>query len=99
MISNTVQAHGRARNIAIKVELRNEFETIPAIFGDDLSMKKAYISSVSYHRSSPSFLEEIKIEIPEDLLPDHHLFFTFYHVSVKEGNESLIGMWSTKNVI
>ena len=89
--SVNLQAHGRARNIAIKVELRNEYETIPAIFGDDLSMKKAYISSVSYHRSSPSFLDEIKIEIPEELLPDHHLFFTFYHVSVKEGNESLIG--------
>ena len=89
--SVNLQAHGRARNIAVKLELRNEFETMSAIFDEDLGLKKSFISSVSYHRSNPMFLDEAKFEIPEELLPDHHVFFTFYHVSVKEGNETLIG--------
>ena len=89
--SVNLQAQGRARNIAIRIELRNEYDTISSIYGDELSLTKMFISSVSYHRSNPMFIDEVKFEIPEELLPDHHLFFTFYHVSVKEGNETLIG--------
>jgi hypothetical protein len=90
-------AHSRARNIAIKIELRNEYETISSIFGDDLTMKKSIMTSVSYHRSNPMFLEEVKVEIPEELLPDHHFFFTFYHVSVKEKDEKIILLDINKN--
>lgn len=83
--------HQRARNIAVQIELRNECETIPAIFGDDCTMKNHHLSSVTYHRSQPTFLDEIKVEIPSELTPDHHLFFTFSHISVKEGRELPVG--------
>ena len=52
---------------------------------------KAGQTSVSYHRSSPLFLDEMKFVIPDCLTPDHHLYFTFCHVSVKEGTENTIG--------
>ena len=52
---------------------------------------KSFCTSVSYHKSAPYFIDEFKLEIPANLTPDHHLFFTFYHISVKEGHDSIIG--------
>ena len=84
-------SHSRARNIAVKIELKNEIETVSSIIEADGHRGKSYYTSVSYHKSVPLFIDETKLEIPENLTPDHHLFFTFYHISVKEGNESVIG--------
>ena len=90
-ISANFSNHQRARNIAVQIEIRNEFETIPAIFGEDGAMRSHHVSSVAYHRSHPTFLDEIKVEVPSNLTPDHHLFFTFFHISVKEGRQLPVG--------
>ena len=81
----------RARNICVRVELRNENNTVTALIDRNGNMVKAGQTSVSYHRSSPLFLDEMKFVIPDCLTPDHHLYFTFCHVSVKEGTENTIG--------
>ena len=75
----------------MRVELRNENNTVTALIDRNGNMVKAGQTSVSYHRSSPLFLDEMKFVIPDCLTPDHHLYFTFCHVSVKEGTENTIG--------
>lgn len=34
-----------------------------------------------YSKRSPEFYEEIKMKIPANLTDNHHLLFTFYHIS------------------
>nr|XP_020730354.1 dedicator of cytokinesis protein 8-like [Odocoileus virginianus texanus] len=52
-------------------------------------------TAVTYHNKSPDFYEEVKIKLPAKLTVNHHLLFTFYHISCqqKQGNsvESLLG--------
>uniref|UniRef100_A0A8B9HLQ1 C2 DOCK-type domain-containing protein n=1 Tax=Astyanax mexicanus TaxID=7994 RepID=A0A8B9HLQ1_ASTMX len=42
--------------------------------------KEAY-TPVIYHDKSPEFYEEVKMKIPANLTDNHHLLFTFYHIS------------------
>lgn len=42
---------------------------------------------VLHHVTSPSWYEEIKIRLPLGLFPEHHLLFTFYHVSCNFGKK------------
>lgn len=37
--------------------------------------------SVLHHNTSPTWYEEIKIKLPTNLTPQHHLLFSFTHVS------------------
>ena len=46
-----------------------------------LKMVSHWISSVSHHNTTPSWLDEIKINLPTPLNSKHHLLFTFLHVS------------------
>ena len=42
----------------------------------------SHYTSVRYHNRSPLLFDQIKVELPEDLDEDHHLYFAVYQVSV-----------------
>lgn len=77
---------GSARNITVRVQLmsgENEESALPAIFGRSSCPEftsEAY-TTVLYHNKNPSLYDEIKMKLPADLGDQHHLLFTFLHVS------------------
>ncbi|XP_063962450.1 dedicator of cytokinesis protein 7-like isoform X1 [Lytechinus pictus] len=77
---------GSARNITVKIQFLagDDFGSgIECIYGKSSSPeygRQAY-TSVCYHNKSPDFYEEIKIRLPADLRDQHHILFTFYHIS------------------
>ncbi|KAG8437105.1 hypothetical protein GDO86_007980 [Hymenochirus boettgeri] len=86
---NFANRQGSARNITVKVQFmigEDPSNAIAVIFGKSSSSefsKEAY-TSVVYHNRSPDFHEEIKIKLPATLTDQHHLLFTFYHVSCQQ---------------
>ncbi|KAG5678742.1 hypothetical protein PVAND_008388 [Polypedilum vanderplanki] len=84
----TQKIFSRARNIALTIELR-ETDTVDAkpiecIYGRP-EQEKVFISQITcpvlHHNTSPTWYEEIKMQLPTNLTPQHHLLFTFSHVS------------------
>ncbi|XP_026738533.1 dedicator of cytokinesis protein 7 isoform X1 [Trichoplusia ni] len=77
---------GSARNITVRIQLmsgENQEAALPAIFGRSSCPEftnEAY-TTVLYHNKNPSLYDEIKLKLPADLGDQHHLFFTFLHVS------------------
>ncbi|TRY89209.1 hypothetical protein DNTS_025390 [Danionella cerebrum] len=77
---------GSVRNIAVKVQFmagEDASQAMPVIFGKSSCAefyKEAY-TPVIYHNKSPEFSEEVKMKIPANLTDNHHLLFTFYHIS------------------
>ncbi|CAM4344958.1 unnamed protein product [Leuciscus chuanchicus] len=77
---------GSVRNIAVKVQFmagEDPSQAMPVIFGKSSCAefyKEAY-TPVIYHNKSPEFYEEVKMKIPANLTDNHHLLFTFYHIS------------------
>uniref|UniRef100_A0A1B6EVF4 Dedicator of cytokinesis protein 7 n=1 Tax=Cuerna arida TaxID=1464854 RepID=A0A1B6EVF4_9HEMI len=77
---------GSARNIAVKVQLmcgEEDHHALPIIFGKSSCPEycsEAY-STVSYHNKCPNFYDEVKMSLPANLTDQHHLLFTFYHIS------------------
>ncbi|XP_063891201.1 dedicator of cytokinesis protein 7 [Helicoverpa armigera] len=77
---------GSARNITVRIQLmsgENEESALPAIFGRSSCPEftnEAY-TTVLYHNKNPSLYDEIKLKLPADLGDQHHLLFTFLHVS------------------
>ncbi|KAG8130061.1 hypothetical protein E2320_016756, partial [Naja naja] len=70
---NFSSRQGSVRNIAV-------------IFGKSSCSefaKEAY-TAVVYHNKSPEFYEEFKLKIPANLTDNHHLLFTFYHISCQQ---------------
>jgi hypothetical protein len=60
-----------------------EIFSLPFIFGKSSGhelIKEIYLP-VLYHSKSPSFYDEVKIRLPAVLDENHHLFFTFSHIS------------------
>jgi len=43
------------------------------------------LTPVTYHAYNASFVDELKIELPLVLKPTHHLLFTFFNISCKDG--------------
>uniref|UniRef100_T1J9Y0 Uncharacterized protein n=1 Tax=Strigamia maritima TaxID=126957 RepID=T1J9Y0_STRMM len=83
---NFANRPGSARNITCKVQLmsnEDEDNALPVIFGESSCPEYTTyaFTSVSYHNKCPDFYNEIKIKIPATLTDQHHLLFTFYHVS------------------
>ncbi|XP_038627245.1 dedicator of cytokinesis protein 6 isoform X6 [Tachyglossus aculeatus] len=80
---------GSVRNITVKVQFmagEDASQAMPVIFGKSSCSeftKEAY-TSVVYHNKSPEFYEEFKMKIPANLTDNHHLLFTFYHVSCQQ---------------
>ncbi|XP_053348145.1 dedicator of cytokinesis protein 7-like isoform X8 [Clarias gariepinus] len=83
---NFSSRQGSVRNIAVKVQFmagEDPNQAMPVIFGKSSSAefyKEAY-TPVIYHDKSPEFYEEWKMKIPANLTDNHHLLFTFYHIS------------------
>ncbi|XP_047987110.1 LOW QUALITY PROTEIN: dedicator of cytokinesis protein 7 [Leguminivora glycinivorella] len=77
---------GSARNITVRVQLMSgeqQSSALPAIFGRSSCPEytsEAY-TTVLYHNKNPSLYDEIKIKLPADLGDQHHLLFTFLHIS------------------
>ncbi|EDV99138.1 GH13199 [Drosophila grimshawi] len=77
----------RARNITVVVELRDgdgEYsKPLKCIYGrpgQDLLVSQI-ASPVLHHNVTPTWYEEIKLRLPLGLFAEHHLLFSFYHVS------------------
>ncbi|XP_041813912.1 dedicator of cytokinesis protein 7-like isoform X1 [Chelmon rostratus] len=83
---NFSSRQGSVRNIAVKVQFmagEDPSQALPVIFGKSSCaefMNEAY-TAVIYHNKSPEFYEEMKMKIPANLTDNHHLLFTFYHIS------------------
>nr|XP_041632093.1 dedicator of cytokinesis protein 11 isoform X4 [Drosophila kikkawai] len=77
----------RARNITVVVELRDSdgeySKPLKCIYGrpgQDLLVSQI-ACPVLHHNVTPTWYEEIKLRLPLGLFPEHHLLFSFYHVS------------------
>uniref|UniRef100_A0A2K6SKA5 Dedicator of cytokinesis 8 n=1 Tax=Saimiri boliviensis boliviensis TaxID=39432 RepID=A0A2K6SKA5_SAIBB len=89
-----------ARNITIKIQFmcgEDAGSAMPVIFGKSSGpefLQEVY-TAITYHNKSPDFYEEVKIKLPAKLTVNHHLLFTFYHISCqqKQGGsvETLLG--------
>ncbi|XP_066997234.1 dedicator of cytokinesis protein 7 [Anabrus simplex] len=92
---NFASRPGSARNIAVKVQLMNgedERHALPVIFGKSSCPEfttEAY-TTVNYHNKCPDFYDEIKIKLPASLEDQHHLLFTFYHISCQRKVEQQV---------
>ncbi|XP_064293051.1 dedicator of cytokinesis protein 7 isoform X3 [Plodia interpunctella] len=77
---------GSARNITVRIQLmsgESQEAALPAIFGRSSCPEfttEAY-TTVIYHNKNPSLYDEVKLKLPADLGDQHHLLFTFLHVS------------------
>ncbi|XP_063703194.1 dedicator of cytokinesis protein 9 isoform X3 [Culicoides brevitarsis] len=84
----------RARNIAVQIELREsdseEATALPCIYGRPGQTQKL-ISKIScpvlHHNTSPVWYEEIKIRLPLAITAQHHILFSFVHVSCNIGKK------------
>ncbi|KAM9115232.1 dedicator of cytokinesis protein 6 isoform 2-T2 [Pangshura tecta] len=83
---NFSSRQGSVRNIAVKVQFmagEEPSQALPVIFGKSSCSeftKEAY-TAVVYHNRCPEFYEEFKLQLPPALTDNHHLLFTFSHVS------------------
>ncbi|XP_050313244.1 dedicator of cytokinesis protein 7 isoform X2 [Anthonomus grandis grandis] len=80
---------GSARNLAVKIQLmagEGENHNLPNIFGRSScpEMTNEIFSAVTYHCKTPVFYDEVKIKLPASLADNHHLLFTFYHISCQK---------------
>jgi hypothetical protein len=46
-----------------------------------------FLTTITYHDKRPNYYDEIKIELPPCLTPQHHLLFSFYHIPLKESKK------------
>ncbi|EGC34144.1 hypothetical protein DICPUDRAFT_153700 [Dictyostelium purpureum] len=82
---------GSARNIFLEVKLMEDDSSVTAtglksVYGTTTSplLCCSFITSVVYHNKKPKFSDEIKINLPAKLTPNHHLLVTFYHLGCKK---------------
>ena len=65
---------------------------MPVIFGKSSSpefLRHAYLP-VTWHNKNPDFYEEIKIRLPAKIGDQHHLKFTFYHISCQKKADQVL---------
>lgn len=77
---------GSARNIAVRIQLmagESQEHALKSIFGRSACPEfgTEAFTAVTYHNKNPYFYDEIKIKLPANLSDQHHLLFTFYHIS------------------
>ncbi|XP_050675433.1 dedicator of cytokinesis protein 9-like [Leptidea sinapis] len=74
----------RARNIACTIELKDsdtgDVKPLQMIHGR-IGMTDQYRCAVLHHNASPSWCDEAKIRLPTTITAQHHLLFTFHHIS------------------
>ncbi|XP_058447960.1 dedicator of cytokinesis protein 9 isoform X2 [Malaya genurostris] len=77
----------RARNLAVLVELRDsdtsEAKSIECIYGrpGQPILVSQMSCPVLHHNTSPTWNEEIKLRLPLRITTQHHILFSFFHVS------------------
>lgn len=95
---------GSARNIAVKIQVmggEKQTDALNVIFGKSScpQFQNEMYTIVNYHNRSPTFYDEIKVQLPANLNQNHHLLFTVYHIScradktVQNATETPVG-WS-----
>ncbi|GIQ80169.1 dedicator of cytokinesis [Kipferlia bialata] len=47
-------------------------------------LQRMYVTSGTYHHKTPEMGDEVRVRLPLQVTPRHHLLFTLYHVSVKD---------------
>ncbi|XP_061394284.1 dedicator of cytokinesis protein 9 isoform X1 [Musca vetustissima] len=83
----------RARNITVVVELRDSdkenAKPLKCIYGrPGHDFLVSHIACpVLHHNTTPTWYEELKLRLPLGLFPEHHLLFSFYHVSCNLGKK------------
>ncbi|KAK9712392.1 C2 domain in Dock180 and Zizimin protein [Popillia japonica] len=85
---------GSARNLAVKVQLmagEREQNALPCIYGRSScpEMSNEAYTAVTYHNKCPLYYDEFKIKLPAALGDNHHLLFTFYHISCQRKMEQV----------
>ncbi|CAI2357413.1 unnamed protein product [Caenorhabditis sp. 36 PRJEB53466] len=92
-LSNKIE---KGRNLMIKMEVLNKNGEAQAVFveqGGTANLLKSVKTSVLYHSKNPHFTDEIKVMLPCDLRPGHHVLLTIFHVPCKDGKftETVVG--------
>lgn len=84
----------RARNIAVLVELREtdaqDAKPLPCIYGRPgqyQSLVNQISCPVLHHNTTPTWYEEIKMRLPLVITAQHHILFSFVHVSCNIGKK------------
>ncbi|KAF4014639.1 hypothetical protein G4228_005938 [Cervus hanglu yarkandensis] len=77
---------GSVRNLTVRVQYmagEDPSQALPVIFGKSSCSEftREAFTPVVYHNKSPEFYEEFKLRLPACVTENHHLLFTFYHVS------------------
>ncbi|XP_037674595.1 dedicator of cytokinesis protein 6 isoform X3 [Choloepus didactylus] len=83
---NFSSRQGSVRNLAVRVQYmasEDPSQALPVIFGKSSCSEftREAFTPVVYHNKSPEFYEEFKLRLPACVTDNHHLLFTFYHVS------------------
>ncbi|XP_063557078.1 dedicator of cytokinesis protein 6 isoform X3 [Gorilla gorilla gorilla] len=83
---NFSSRQGSVRNLAVRVQYmtgEDPSQALPVIFGKSSCSEftREAFTPVVYHNKSPEFYEEFKLHLPACVTENHHLLFTFYHVS------------------
>ena len=100
----------RARNIAVRAEFlatdAQPAEPLPLFYaqgGEPAAMGTSMTTPVTYHSKAPDFYTEIKLQLPHHVGQQHHVLFTFYHIScqvLRRGRRSLhpprAARWQTR---
>lgn len=86
---------GSARNLAVRIQLMDgegEQHALPHIYGKSScpEMANEAYTAVTYHCKTPLFYDEIKIKLPPTLGDNHHILFTFYHISCQRKQETTV---------
>uniref|UniRef100_A0A182VSH9 Dedicator of cytokinesis protein 9 n=1 Tax=Anopheles minimus TaxID=112268 RepID=A0A182VSH9_9DIPT len=95
----------RARNLAVIVELRDsdtaESKSIECIYGrpgqDQLVSQMS--CPVLHHNTNPTWYEEIKLRLPLNITSQHHLLFSFFHVSCNIAKKKDLTTTSTETPV
>ncbi|XP_061518026.1 dedicator of cytokinesis protein 9 isoform X4 [Anopheles gambiae] len=95
----------RARNLAVIVELRDsdtaEAKSIECIYGrpGQEQLVSQMSCPVLHHNTSPTWYEEIKLRLPLNITPQHHLLFSFFHVSCNIAKKKDLTTTSTEQAV
>ncbi|XP_039279988.1 dedicator of cytokinesis protein 9 isoform X2 [Nilaparvata lugens] len=77
----------RARNIACTIQLKDtddeSAEPITCIYGRGGKLVGSATCCVLHHTTTPAWYDEIKMRLPVKLTANHHLLFTFTHISIE----------------
>eukprot|EP00835_Amoeboradix_gromovi_P003966 NODE_285_length_11794_cov_0.197178.p1 type:complete len:1022 gc:universal NODE_285_length_11794_cov_0.197178:10632-7567(-) len=63
------------------------FETGYKLFDGTMETSNVFESNVTYHEKNPKFNDCCHIKLPRRLTNQHHLRFSFYHVSIKQSKK------------